>query len=217
MGCLKNVFVGIGCLVAFVVVLAAALFFREPLIDAYSAVAGRLAGLENVEIAGPGRPSPEWAESARRKQEAMTTFFGPRSVTLNSAEVASLIEEGLDPAAAAAVDSVAVTLVPGRFLLEAVLVTDVWGRDALGMFSGILRPREPMRVGGPASVVRPGVISWAPDELSVGQLPIPGPVIRWLVNSLTGGSDGGFLLAAPVQIRDMEITTDEVTFYRQVR
>lgn len=217
MGCLKNVFVGVGCLVMLVVALVAAVFFREPLIDAYSAVAGRLAGLENVEIAGPGHPSAEWAESARRKQEAMTTLLGPRSVTLNSAEIASLITTGLDPAAAEAVDSIAVTLVPDRFQLEAVLVTDVWGKEALGMFSGVLRPREPLKVGGPASMVRPGVISWTPTELSVGQLPIPGPVIRWLVNSLTGGTDGAFLIAAPVQIRDMRIATDEVTFYRQVR
>ncbi len=85
------------------------------------------------------------------------------------------------------------------------------------MFAGLLLPREALRVAGPAQIVRPGVLRWEPDELSVRGLPFPAAAIRPLVNSLTGGNDGAFWLAAPVTVGDMRIEPGQVIFYRRTR
>jgi hypothetical protein len=216
-GCLKNVFAMFGCLVIFVAVAIISFVYQEPIIDAYHAFAGDLPEATGVELTGPGRPDAEWDRSARRKQEAMARFLGPESVTLNPGEAASLVQAGLDPIAEAALDSIQVTLEAGRFVVDAQLLTAVWGQTELGMFAGVLRPQEPLRVGGAAEVIGPGIISWAPDELRIRDIPLPTPMIRFLLNSMTGRDDGVVLLAAPVTIRDMEIREDEITFFRRVR
>jgi hypothetical protein len=135
---------------------------------------------------------------------------GPGFVVLSTAEMASLIQDGLDPIAQQALDSLLVTFEDGRFILEAVLVTEVWGRE-------MLQPREPLRVAGPARPERAGVIAWEPDEFSVRNLPFPRAAIPTLVKSLTGGSGGAILLAVPPTVGDVRIRPEGVTFYRRVQ
>ncbi len=138
-------------------------------------------------------------------------------VSLNASEMASLILDGLDPVGRQALDSLTVQLLDGRFVMRAQLITDVWGREQLGFLSGLLQPREPLRVAGPAQIDRPGVIGWKPDELSVRSLPFPPAAIRPIVNTLTGGTDGTILLPAPTPVGDIRIRPGGVTFYRQER
>jgi hypothetical protein len=211
-GCLKNTFAVMGCLIALMILVVLGWVFQAPIRDGIYRVVG---GGELVEIAGAGHPSPEWAASAREKQDAMARFMGPVTVTLNSAEIASLVLDGLDPRARPALDSISVILTPDRVAFEAQLMTDIWGRDVLGPFGGLLRPRETLRVAGPAMMDRPGVLAWIPDELSIRSIPIPPFFIATVVNSVTGGDDGRVLLATPATIRAMTIQTDRVTFSRR--
>lgn len=214
MGCFKSLFAGIGCLTVVLVGGAVGWQYRSQLADAYAAFTGQPAPAVAAEAA-PGSPSNRALRSARRKQESLSRLRGPTSVSLDPSEMASLIAESLDPVARQALDSLTVELEPDRFVLEAQLVTEVWGREALGMFAGFLQPREPLRVAGPAQIVRAGVLRWAPTELSLRGLPIPAPAIRPLVNSLTGGTDGAFWLAAPVTVGAMRIEPGQVTFFRR--
>jgi hypothetical protein len=193
--------------------------FRDPLTDAYRAFregAAAEAAVDSIQI-GPGRPSAAALLSALEKYQSMNETPGPGFVVLSTAEMASLIQDGLDPIAQQALDSLLVTFEDGRFILEAVLVTEVWGREALGPFAAMLQPREPLRVAGPARPERAGVIAWEPDEFSVRNLPFPRAAIPTLVKSLTGGSGGAILLAVPPTVGDVRIRPEGVTFYRRVQ
>lgn len=213
-GCFKNFFATFG-LVAFVLIVATLGWqYRNQLRDAYRAFRGDAVGTVELD-SGPGSPSVEALESARQKQRRMARPGGPDAVTLNAAELASLVVDGLDPIGRAALDSLTVRFEDDRFAMEAQLVTEIWGREQLGFFSGLLQPREQLRVAGPARIERAGVVAWEPDELSVRSLPFPPAAIRPIVNALTGGTNGTILLAAPTTVGDLRIRPSGITFYRQ--
>lgn len=213
-GCVKNFFATFGLLAFLIVFATLAWQYRSQLGDAYRAFRGDLPAEAEVD-SGPGRPSQEALSSARDKQRRMARPGGPAAVTLSAAELASLILDGLDPIGRAALDSLTVEFAEDRFSMEAQLVTDVWGREQLGFFSGLLQDREPLRVAGPARIERAGVVAWEPDEMSVRSLPFPPAAIRPIVNSLTGGTSGTILLAAPTTVGDVRIRPGGITFYRQ--
>jgi hypothetical protein len=204
------------------VLIVALIFFwqyRDPLTDAYRAFregAVAEAAVDSVQV-GPGRPSGAALRTALEKYESMAETPGPGFVVLTTAEMASLIQDGLDPIAQQALDSLLVTFEDGRFILEAVLITEVWGREALGPFAAMLQPREPLRVAGPARAERAGVIAWEPDEFTVRNLPFPKATIPALVKSLTGGSGGAILLVVPATVGDVRIRPEGVTFYRRIQ
>lgn len=215
-GCLKNFFATFGGVAFLLVTGTLAWQYRAQVRDAYRAFRGD--AVVEMEIdSGPGMPSADALESARQKQRRMARPGGPDAVTLNAAEMASLIVDGLDPIGRSALDSLTVQFANDRFAMEAQLVTEIWGREQLGFFSGLLQAREPLRVAGPARIERAGVVAWEPDELSVRSLPFPPAAIRPIVNALTGGSNGTILLAAPTTVGEIQIRPGGITFYRQDR
>jgi hypothetical protein len=129
--------------------------------------------------------------------------------------MASLIEDRLPGAATQALDSIAVTLESDRFTLEADLETERFGRDLLGPLRGMIDPREPIRISGPADLRAPGVIGWDVDEFRVASFPFPGPAIPVLVDRLTGGDGGVMLFAVPAEVGDLRILPGGVTFFRR--
>jgi hypothetical protein len=129
--------------------------------------------------------------------------------------MASLIQNGLDPTAQSALDSLNVKLETDRFVMRAQLMTEVWGRQTLGPFGSFLQEREPIRVGGAGRIDRPGVLIWTPDEFALRGIPFPGPAVTALVNTLTGGSDGAFWLALPATVGAVRIEPTGVTFFRR--
>ncbi len=218
-GCLRNLLAGIGC-GAFL--LAGGLFtwqYRSQLADGVRAFRGLpTAAAASAEFQeGPGSPSPEALRSAQAKHERMSRGDGPEFISLSAAEMASLIRDGLDPIGQLALDSIAVTLSPGRLTMVAALKTDVWGQDELGLLGGLLRPYEPLRVSGTGGILRVGVLAWKPDEFSVRSIPFPGPMIPPIVNRLTGGRDGSMLFGIPATIREVRIESNRMTFFRRVQ
>ena len=166
---------------------------------------------------GPGIPSAEALRSAGRKYERMSGIDGPEFVTMSPSEIASLIRDGLDPIGQRALDSITITLEEGRFVMKAVLVTEVWGREALGLLGGLLQPYEPLRVAGPARIARNGVLAWEPQEFSVRSIPFPRVAIPPIVNRLTGGDDGLILLGIPATVSDIRIAPGRATFFRRLQ
>ena len=213
-GCFKSVLTTIGCGAMLVVVFVVMWQYRGPLSDAYSAFRGLPVAEADT---GPGRPSPEAFNSAAAKYRLMTRRDGPEFVSMTAAEVASLIWNGLDPVGRRAMDSLTVVLEEGRFVMEAMLVTAVWGREQLGLLGGLLQPLEPLRVVGPARIIRRGVLAWEPAEFAVRSIPLPRTAIPLIVNRLTG-SDGGLLLIdVPLTVADVRIRPHNVIFYRRVQ
>ncbi len=208
-----------GCATILLVAAVAGWQYRSQLADAYQTFRGVEEPTASQEVfwEGQGSPSPEARESAIRKYQRMARIDGPELVILSSAEMASLIRDGLDPVGRRALDSLSVTLEDGRLILEALLVTDVWGKDALGLLGGLLRPYEPLRAAGPARIVRPGVLAWEPDEFSVRSIPFPRAAILPIVKRLAGRDDGQMLFGVPSTVAEIRIEPGKVTFYRRVR
>lgn len=140
---------------------------------------------------------------------------GPAFVVLTADEIASLVWDGLDPAARVALDSLHVTLDEDRFTLEAMLRTHVFGRDLLGPLEGILAEREPLRVAGPARYRAVGVVAWEPNAFAIRAFPFPQALVPRLVNRLTGRTDGYVQLAVPETVGDVRVRPGGVTFYRR--
>ena len=214
MGCLKNIFAMIGCTT---VLLVGGIFgwqYRVQLLDAYEAFR---AAETVVPESAAAEPSDDALQSATRKRAQIAEAGGPGYVVLLPDEMASLVRGGLHPDAARALDSLRLSLQDDRLVLEADLLTEVWGRRTLGPFAGILEPREPLRVAGPARVESPGVMAWTPDEFVVRSLPFPEAAIPSLVNSLTRGSDGAIRFSIPSSVGDVAVRPDGVTFYKRVQ
>ncbi len=218
-GCLRNMFAMAGCATILLVAAVAGWQYRSQLADAYQTFrgVGEPTASQEVFREGQGSPSPQARESAIRKYQRMARIDGPEFVMLSSAEMASLIRDGLDPVGRRALDSLSVTFEDGRLIVEALLVTDVWGKDALGLLGGLLRPYEPLKVGGPAQIARPGVLAWEPDEFSVRSVPFPRAAIPPIVKRLAGRDDGRMLFGVPATIAEIRIEPDKVIFYRRVR
>lgn len=161
-----------------------------------------------------GRPSPAALATARGKEDAMRRPNGPGSVSLDADEMASLLEAGLHPNARRALDSLSVRLEPGRLVLQAYLVTAIWGADVLGPLALMLGPLEPLEVSGPARSARPGVVAWEPDTFRLRTFALPHVAIPGLVRQLTGGTDGTIPIGVPPTISRVEIGAGRVTFSR---
>ena len=213
-GCFTDLFAGIGCLTVLCCGVFGVWYFRADIADAYHSVVDR--GTDrSYSHPTTGHPSPAALQSALEKESAITRRDGPERVVLSADEMASLIEDRLTSEARQALDSITVTLERGRFSLEADLHTEALGRDLLGPLRGMIDPREPIRVSGPAEIRAPGVIGWEIDEFRVAAFPFPGPAIPVLVDRLTGGTGGVMLFAVPAEVDDLRIRPDGVTFYRR--
>lgn len=213
-GCFTNIFAGIGCLTVLALGLLGVWYFREDIADLYTSIVERERSF-GPESPTTGIPSASALQSAVDKERAIAGRGGPDRVILSADEMASLIDDRLPNAAKLALDSITVTLEQNRFTLEAQLETESFGRDLLGPLRGMIDPREPIRISGPAEVRAPGVIGWEVDEFRVASFPFPGPAIPVLVDRLTGGDGGVMLFAVPAEVDDMRIRPDGVTFYRR--
>jgi hypothetical protein len=189
-GCLKNVLASVGCLTVLVLVGFVAWEYRGQVARAYRSV-----------VAGDDSNA-----------EASRPAVGVR---LTADEMASLIEDRLDPVARRALDSLRVTLDHERFTLEGQILLDVFSRDLLGPIAQILDTRQPLRVGGPVALREPGVVAWACDEFVIASFPFPQSAIPRLIDQLTGGDDGAFLIPIPDTVGEVHVGTDGVTFYRR--
>jgi hypothetical protein len=213
MGCARNALAGVGCVTLLAVAAVGAYQYRTPLGRLWNRVTGTAVSADTVRTTG--RPSERALARALGKGVALTRPDGPDQVTLTADEMASLIDAGLDPAARAAIDSLRVTLDPGRFTLEGRVRTGRLGRDALGPLAGVVDERESLRMSGPATVEVPGRIVWRPDEFQVRSFPFPASLVPKVVNALTGGRDGAVPIAVPTTVDALEIHGDGVVFYRR--
>ncbi len=216
-GCFRNVFALIGCLTVLVLAAIGAWAYRGQLLGVYRSVVG--AGGATASGSGAeatvGFPSTAALRSAERKEASIARRRGPGYVRLTADEVASLIEHRLEPEVRRALDSLRVTLTEDRFALEGQILLDVFSLELLGPLVELLGSRQPMRAAGPVALEDPGTVAWRCDEFIIQSFPFPPSAIPRLVNRLTGGSEGAFLIPVPATVGDVRVRADGVTFYRR--
>ena len=224
-GCFKSVLASVGCLTVLLVGGLVGWHYRAQVAGLYRSLLGDrpVAPADTAVTVAPvdtvprtGRPSVAAARSAREKEASMARPDGPPYVLLTADEMASLIRDGLDPVARAALDSVEVTLMADRFEMRGHVRTALL-QGMLGPFAGMLAAREPLLVAGPARVAGVGVVAWEPDSVMVRAFPFPRTAIPVLINQLTGGKDGTLRIGVPPTVGDLRIRPDGVTFYRRVQ
>ena len=208
-GCLRNVFAMVGCATTLVAVSVAAWHYRHEIEELFHRVT---ANVENPfsDASSSGRPSPAALRSAIRKNAEMESSRGTATVVLTAAELASMVEDGMAPAAREALDSIKVTLYEDGFTLDGVVLTQVFAGAVLGPFSG----DAPQGLSW-AYVRRPGAAAWEPNQFQFGAFSLPQAAIPMLINQITGGTDGTLPIRVPPNVGDLRIQPSGVTFYRR--
>lgn len=194
-------------------------WYREPILETAARwLAPGSTALPPVADTAVGAPTPAAVSSGREKLEELARPGGPDSVVLTPNEMASLIGSGIDWTVRKAFDSLRVELLDGRFAVHARLDTRAVPRDALGPLSGVLEPREPLRIAGPLAIARPGTARWVIDEVSVRGFPFPPPAVREAARRMAG-ADGTGAVAVQVSpaIADVAIHPTGVVLYRRKR
>ncbi|NIM48407.1 MAG: hypothetical protein GTN62_01825 [Gemmatimonadales bacterium] len=214
-GCFRNIFAMVGCFTVLLVAGILAWEYRGQITGAFRSVIS-LGGEGTAPEPMVGVPSSGALRSAERKEEAIARRGGPGYVYLSADEIAALIEDRLDPVARAGMDSIRVMLGEDRFTFEGQVRLDVFSPDLLGPLIELLGSRQPMRVAGEVKFREAGVVAWTCDEFVIASFPFPQSAIPRLVNRLTGGTDGAFLIPIPETVGDVRVRPDGVTFYRKV-
>ena len=217
-GCVKNMFASIGCLTVFVLVGFVAWEYRGQMSRAVRSQIQGEAESNPAEPQGPtvGTPSPRALASAERKEREVGRRGGPASVRLTADEMASIVQDRLDPVAKRALDSLRVTLEEGRFTLDGQVLLEVFSQEMLGPWAQFLGGRQPLHVAGPVALRDTGIVAWSADEFVIGPFPFPQSAIPGLVNYLTGGSDGALIIPVPESVGDVHVGPGGVTFFRRV-
>jgi hypothetical protein len=217
-GCLKGLF----RLALLAVVLVAALvawWFREPIVHTASRWLGpRSTKLPPVGDTSVGAPTPKALSSSQTKLDRLKLSEGPDSVVLLPNEIASMIGSGIDWSVRKSFDSLRVELLEGTLAVHCRLDTRVIPPDALGPLAGMLNPREPLRIAGPLTIVRPGIAHFTVAELTLRGFPFPPPLVRQLAQRVAGADSSG---AVPLRVAptftDIAIHPTGVVLYRVKR
>ena len=216
-GCLKGLF-RLGCAVAILGVIALIYWFREPIMRTGARWFGRSQALPSTADTAVGAPTPGAIASGNAKLSSLGAPGGPDSVILNANEMASLIGAGIDWNVRKMYDSLRVELQEGKLVIHARLDTRALPPGTLGPFSGMLGPREPLRMGGIVSVERAGLARFKVADISVRGIEFPGPVVNSIAQQMAGaGSNGAIPLKVEPAVTDVAVHPTGVVLYRTRR
>jgi hypothetical protein len=216
-GCLKGLF-RLGCAIAILAVIGLIYWFREPIMRTGARWFGGSQALPPVADTAVGAPTPRATASGDTKLSSLSAPGGPDSVILTPNEMASLIGAGIDWNVRKMYDSLRVELQEGKLVIHARLDTRALPPGTLGPFSGMLGPREPLRMGGTVSVERPGIARFKVEDISVRGIEFPGPVVNSIAKQMAGAASNG---AIPVKVdpavSDVAVHPTGVVLYRTRR
>ena len=216
-GCLKGLF-RLGCAVAILVVIALIYWFREPIMRTGARWFGRSQALPSTADTAVGAPTPGATASGSAKLTSLSAPGGPDSVILTPNEMASLIGAGIDWNVRKMYDSLRVELQEGKLVIHARLDTRALPPGTLGPFSGMLGPREPLRMGGIVSVERAGLARFKVEDINVRGIEFPGPVVNSIAQQMAGaGSNGAIPLKVDPAVTDVVVHPTGVVLYRTRR
>ncbi len=191
-GCLRQLFVQIGCLVVLLALVVLGFLFRDQLGAVYRRLRHQPPPAEAAQYVAPA-PAAGLA-AAHATLARLNQRGGPAWVDLSAAQVGALIEERLTSAGQrGAVDSLAVAFTGEEARVRGVVDLSGVPRSVLGPFVGSLDRRQPVTLGGIFSADSAGKVWWTVTRLVVGDFPFPrgtiGAVLRQLhVPELNGSA-----------------------------
>jgi hypothetical protein len=215
-GCLKGL-LRIGFVAGIAAVLLVLWWFREPIMRTGARWFGRSQALPPVADTAVGAPTPTAVASAQAKLKNLAgTARAPDSVVLTPNEMASLIGGGIDWRVRKTFDSLRVELLEGAFAVHARLDTRALPPDALGPLAGLVQPREPLRLAGTLTILRPGTAQFTIKEISLRGIAFPGPAVKSIARQMAGAdADGGIPVQVDPAVTAIAIHPTGVVLYRQ--
>ena len=162
---------------------------------------------------GAGRPGAQALVSANAKIDSLNGWRAD-SVVLSPSEVASLIGAGLDPGLRRQLDSLQVELGEGEVAVRANLATARLPRELIGPLAVALRPKEPVKAGGPLEVIAPRKAEWEVRSFSIRDIPLPRDVVPKLIARAFGDSTRRSIpVRIPAGVRDIRVRPSGATLF----
>ncbi len=211
MGCLRALFVRIGCLVLLVAaVIFGAVYHRQifEYIDAWRGHPGEQYAAPQTTRAHED-PAAALASLSRRD--------GPPYVDLTAGDLATLIQSALSRNGQHTFDSVQVALLDNEVRVRGSLDLRNVPRSMLGPFASVLGEREPASIGGPLSVDSAGQLVLTVTYLKVGDVPLPRATVPRLLAAarIPGAHESSVPIPMHERIGDVRVSPEAVRFYRR--
>ncbi|SRR6266545_5662289 len=214
-GCIRR----LGCLV--IILLLAGIWYWyarvEPSRSATRASVSTAAGWEPL-----SQPN---AERGQRAVASLAQRSGPVFANLTASEAASYIflaasKQQLPPSA----QSIRSAIIGDRLYVKAnVALNEIGGRKVLGPLADFLTDRDSVQLGGTMNVIRPGLGQFLVQDVKLGRIDVPSPVVPRLVAEIRRGvippgvAQNGFPMPLPEYISDIRIANGRITIYKNTQ
>lgn len=209
MGCLAAPFKLLG-FIGLVAALAIGWLYRDRLGSELKRLVNRSGSGEPT---GAGRPGARALISANAKIDSLNGWRAD-SVVLSPSEVASLIGAGLDGSLRRQLDSLQVELGDGEVAVSALLATARLPRELIGPLAVALRSKEPVKAGGPLTVVEPRKAEWEVRSFSIRDIPLPRDAVPRLVAKAFGDTARRTIpVRVPAGVREIRVRRSGATLF----
>jgi hypothetical protein len=162
------------------------------------------------------------AVKGQRAVESIGQRSGPVFANLSASEAASYIflaaSKGQLPPSAQEISS---SIIGDRLYVRTMLALNELGaKKVLGPLAGMLSERDTVVLGGTMKVIRPGLGQFLVEDVKIGALKIPSPLIPGLVAQMRRGvipagvAQNGFPMPLPDYISDIRIANGRITVYK---
>lgn len=211
-GCLRR----IGCLIILLIIAAGIWYWYLPVSHRAKAGTATTSG---------STWEPLSQQNAVRGQQAVVSLgrrSGPVYANLTGSEAASYIflaasKQSLPPSA----QNVSAAILGDRLYVHALVdLSDIGARKILGPLASILAERDSVTLGGTMNVIHPGLGQFVVQELKIGSLKVPPPLVPRLVQEIRKGpmpediAQNGFPMPLPTYISDIRIANGRITIYK---
>lgn len=163
--------------------------------------------------------------NAERGGKAVTSIAqrsGPVFANLSASEAASYIflaaSKGQLPPSAQSVSS---AIIGDRLYVKAdIALNEIGGKKILGPLAGMISDRDSVQLGGTMNVIRPGLGQFLVQDVRLGRIDVPSPLVPRLVaeirrgNIPAGVAQNGFPMPIPEYISDIRIANGHITIYK---
>jgi hypothetical protein len=156
--------------------------------------------------------------------QSLSRQSGPVFANLTGAQAASYIflvlAKQLPPSAR---NAEAAIIGDRLYVRSEVDLKDFGGASALGPIGMVVGERDSVRLGGAINMLRPGLAEFLVQEVKLGRLDVPSPLIPRLLTRIKKGkpvqglSQNGLPMVMPAYISDVRIANGRITLYKSVK
>lgn len=218
-GCLRQLFVQIGCLVVLVAAVVLGFLYRDQLGAIYRHIRHLPPPAEEAHFVPPA-VGAAGVPAARAALARLAEPGGPAWIDLSPAQVGALLEERLrSTGQRGAVDSLSVAFVGDEARVRGIVDLSGVPRGALGPFAGSLDRHQPVMLGGIFSADSAGRVWWSVTRLVVGDFPFPRGTIGAVLRQLHVPELAGSAIPLPLHERvgDATVRQGALRLYRYSR